>query len=398
MKNKFHALIFLIFALFLVVPNKVTASVPGLFTYQGILKDSSGNFLTGTYSMTFRIYGAATGGSNLWSETQSSVSVSSGRFSVILGSATDISLTFDQDYWLSVQVGSDVEMTPRQRLTSAGYAVMAEDVTGGKLTVSAHASDSHMSIEGVKSAHQNIAKVKFQLDAYTLASANNMGDLIVDSFNDASGISSGSSSGYSWRTSPNYDVVRDANYTDQTGTGATSASSSWNQTSYHPDKAVDNSSATGWLSAAVPSTSSPQWWKYDFGSGNAKTIKRVTFQQSNDNPAYYMPKDFSIQASNDDTNWTTLLTPASQTGWTSQEKRTFDFSNATAYRYWRIHITAKESGGEGVQLGEVELMTQASGSATIVSTVYSVFSAPTEAMVTADETLGGRFRHLLCLS
>jgi len=210
----------------------------------------------------------------------------------------------------------------------------------------------------------------------------------VDSFNDASGISSGSSSGYSWRTSPNYDVVRDANYTDQTGTGATSASSSWNQTSYHPDKAVDNSSATGWLSAAVPSTSSPQWWKYDFGSGNAKTIKRVTFQQSNDNPAYYMPKDFSIQASNDDTNWTTLLTPASQTGWTSQEKRTFDFSNATAYRYWRIHITAKESGGEGVQLGEVELMTQASGSATIVSTVYSVFSAPTEAMVTADETLG----------
>src|SRR3989338_7704241 len=139
----------LLILLFGFASSHVEASVPKLLTYQGILKDSSGNFLTGTYSMTFRIYGAATGGSNLWSETQSSVSVSSGRFSVILGSATDISLTFDQDYWLSVQVGSDVEMTPRQRLTSAGYAVMAEDVTGGKLTVSAHASDSHMSIEGV---------------------------------------------------------------------------------------------------------------------------------------------------------------------------------------------------------------------------------------------------------
>src|SRR3989338_8447187 len=172
----------------------VEASVPKLLTYQGILKDSSGNFLTGTYSMTFIVYAVATGGSSLWSETQSSVSASSGRFSAILGSVTTLNLAFDQDYLLSVQVGSDAEMTPRQRLTSSGYAAMAEDVTGGKLTGSAHVADSHMSIEGVRSAHVNIAKTNFKVDAITLASANSMGDLVIDSFNDSTGINSGGSS------------------------------------------------------------------------------------------------------------------------------------------------------------------------------------------------------------
>ncbi len=209
MKKRFLALALCSLLLHGNVPAE--AAVPKLLTYQGILKDSSGSFLTGTYSMTFRIYSAVTGGSSLWSETQSSVSATSGRFSVILGSVTANSLTFNQDYWLSVQVGSDAEMSPRQRLTSAGYTLMAEDVTGGKLTGSAHAADSHMSIEGVRSAHANIAKTNFKLDAYSMASANSMGDLVVDSFNDSTGISSGSSSSYTWRGSPNYDVVATSN-------------------------------------------------------------------------------------------------------------------------------------------------------------------------------------------
>ena len=62
------------------------AAVPKLMTYQGILKDSSGNFLTGTYSIAFRIYSASSGGSAVWTETQSSVSASSGKFSVSISS------------------------------------------------------------------------------------------------------------------------------------------------------------------------------------------------------------------------------------------------------------------------------------------------------------------------
>lgn len=186
------------------------AAIPELLTYQGILKDNAGNLLTGTYSMTFRIYDAQTGGSALWTETQSSVSVSSGKFSVQLGTVTALNLDFSTDYWLSIQVGTDPEMSPRTRLTSAGYAYrsgIANQAVDG-LTQTAHAEDSHMNITGVKAAHANIAKTNFKLDSYTKASANNMGDLIVDTFNDATGIHAASSTGYEWRGNPNYDVIR----------------------------------------------------------------------------------------------------------------------------------------------------------------------------------------------
>ncbi len=204
--RKITCLIFaLTFCFFTVQP--VHATVPQLITYHGILKNSGGNFLTGTYSLTFRLYTASTGGTAVWTETQSSVSVSSGKFSVQLGSVTALSLAFTDNYWLSIQVGSDDEMTPRVQLTSAGYAYMAENVTGGKLTGSAHSADPHMSIEGVKSAMTSVAKTNFKLDAYSLAAANDMGDLIVDTFNDESGIDASSSSDYTWRGSSNYDVV-----------------------------------------------------------------------------------------------------------------------------------------------------------------------------------------------
>ena len=76
------------------LPN-ANAAVPKLLAYNGVLKSSSGSFLTGTYSMTFRIYSASTGGSALWTETQSSVSTSSGKFSVQLGSVTTLNLDFN---------------------------------------------------------------------------------------------------------------------------------------------------------------------------------------------------------------------------------------------------------------------------------------------------------------
>lgn len=212
MKNKIPSRVFSLFTSFLFLASSfflppAQAAIPKLLTYQGILKDSAGNFLTGTYSMTFKIYDASTGGNNLWTETQSTVSVSSGRFTVQLGSVTALNLGFSADYWLGIKVGTDAEMSPRVRLTSSGYSLMAEDVTGGKLTGAQHAANSHMNIEGVRSAHTNIAKTNFKLDAYTAASANSMGDLIIDSFNDATGIDDGQSSNYTWRGSPNYDVV-----------------------------------------------------------------------------------------------------------------------------------------------------------------------------------------------
>ncbi len=197
---------FLLAAALIFLPLPAESAVPKLMTYQGVLKDASGNFLTGTYSMTFRIYSASSGGSALWTETQSSVSASSGKFSVTLGSVTALNLDFGADYWLSMQVGADAEMSPRVRLTSMAYG-MRSDYENNGFTQSGHDALTHKNIEGVKDNAINIGKTNFKLDAYSLASANSMGDMIMDSFNDATGIHSGASSGYAWRGSSNYDVI-----------------------------------------------------------------------------------------------------------------------------------------------------------------------------------------------
>ncbi|MEW6682908.1 MAG: tail fiber domain-containing protein [Nitrospirota bacterium] len=106
------------------------AQVPQLINYQGVLKNGGGTPITGTVSVTFSIYSGPSGGTALWSETQSVV-VTGGLFNVLLGSSTAFPAYFFQgttpDRYLGVKVGSDPEMTPRQRLVSVGYTLKAED-------------------------------------------------------------------------------------------------------------------------------------------------------------------------------------------------------------------------------------------------------------------------------
>ncbi len=91
---------------------------------QGTVRKSDGNSLEdGSYDMTFRLYDAATGGTVLWSEVQTQVEVAGGIYSTQLGNVNALSLSFDADYFLSVQVEASPEMTPRQQLTVAPYAL-----------------------------------------------------------------------------------------------------------------------------------------------------------------------------------------------------------------------------------------------------------------------------------
>ncbi len=95
-------------------------------SYQGQLTDSSGNPVTdGNYQITFRLYDEddATVGDALWTETQN-VPVEDGLFHVTLGATQPIETElFSQKLWLGVEVESDGEMTPRQQLTGAPYAM-----------------------------------------------------------------------------------------------------------------------------------------------------------------------------------------------------------------------------------------------------------------------------------
>lgn len=112
------------------------AAVPHLINYQGRLTDSSGTPLNGSYNLTFRIYDAETAGNLLWEETNAGVVIQKGIFSVLLGSVTALNLAFDKPYFLEIKVGNEV-MSPRQRITTAGYAIRAEKAEGAEGTIKA---------------------------------------------------------------------------------------------------------------------------------------------------------------------------------------------------------------------------------------------------------------------
>ncbi|MCD6336413.1 MAG: hypothetical protein J7M27_14000, partial [Candidatus Latescibacteria bacterium] len=116
-------------SLFIVAWTTQVSAVPPLINYQGVLTDGEGQALNGTYSITFTIYDAATGGSALWTETHVHVDVEEGVFNAQLGGATDDGLpveVFDcSEVWLGVKVGGLPEMAPRMRFTSVPYALMS---------------------------------------------------------------------------------------------------------------------------------------------------------------------------------------------------------------------------------------------------------------------------------
>lgn len=107
------------------------------------------------------------------------------------------------------------------------------------------------------------------------------------------------------------------------------ASAGW---SVSPKWAFDDSvvftgaASAQWLSNnSPPSVGTPKWLKYDAGSPIVVAQVALTASHSTDsNPSTTAPKDFIIQGSNDDSAWTDLLAPGSQTGWAPAEQRLFN--------------------------------------------------------------------------
>ncbi len=99
------------------------AQVPRMVSYQGVLSDVGGTPVAdASYSLTFKLYATPSGGSAIWTETQS-VTTAKGVFNVNLGSVTPLDVEFDAAYWLGVTVGSGSEMLPRVALTAGPYSL-----------------------------------------------------------------------------------------------------------------------------------------------------------------------------------------------------------------------------------------------------------------------------------
>lgn len=115
----------------------IAYAVPKTLSYQGYLTDKDGNAVNETVIMIFKLYNSQTGGTALWTETDTAVSVTKGVFNVVLGEETAglfDALSKNEECWLGISVGADGEMTPRRKLSSTAYAVKAaeaETLTGG---------------------------------------------------------------------------------------------------------------------------------------------------------------------------------------------------------------------------------------------------------------------------
>jgi hypothetical protein len=144
----FSVAISLIFSLLFTVYPAYAA--PGKINYQGRLADATGTAKPdGQYNMKFRIYSAASGGTLLWSEvreTTNRVTVTNGQFNVQLGAVTTIPdsvFSADSTYFevelptpatatcSTASCGAYTEgaMTPRQAVSSAAYALQANNAS-----------------------------------------------------------------------------------------------------------------------------------------------------------------------------------------------------------------------------------------------------------------------------
>jgi|GEM_PF-1598377 hypothetical protein len=99
-------------------------AIPQYINYQGVLRDSSGNLVTGTKSMFFSLYDTATSGTALWNMSSPEVVVTNGLYTVKLGPLDSTILGGTGSRWLEVSVGGTA-LSPRLEVLGVAYAIMA---------------------------------------------------------------------------------------------------------------------------------------------------------------------------------------------------------------------------------------------------------------------------------
>ncbi|MBI5215108.1 MAG: hypothetical protein HY960_05095 [Ignavibacteriae bacterium] len=123
-----HFLTFFIFIFAFFILSE--AQIPNKLSYQGLLTTHAGvPVQDGSYDLKFDLYNALTGGTLRYSETQTSVIVQRGTFSVSIGTVTPLSSVFSEPLFVEVSslagpgISSVQTFSPRSELTSAPYSL-----------------------------------------------------------------------------------------------------------------------------------------------------------------------------------------------------------------------------------------------------------------------------------
>ena len=128
-------------ALSISVASTAWASVPTEMTVQGKLTNPGGTPQTGTFTLTFRIYNAPTGGTDVWTagvgESQSLTTDVNGLWTARLGTTTALTdaVFSTTERWLEITVddgpgGNPTETLARTKLNTNPYTYRASTVDG----------------------------------------------------------------------------------------------------------------------------------------------------------------------------------------------------------------------------------------------------------------------------
>ncbi len=96
-------------------------------TYQGVLNQNGSPIADGTYALTFKLYDAATGGTEIEAISVPGVSTNKGLFTALVP-VTAASFS-GPDRWWSVALNG-IELLPRQKVTAAPYSVFSSSTLG----------------------------------------------------------------------------------------------------------------------------------------------------------------------------------------------------------------------------------------------------------------------------
>lgn len=125
---------------------------------------------------------------------------------------------------------------------------------------------------------------------------------------------------------------------------------------------------------ATPAGQTTGWLSYEFLT--PKTITKYTLIGQTGYQAR-SPKNWTFEGWNETTSqWLILDTQNNITGWSDNVKKEFTFTNSTAYKKYRINITANNGDSQYLAIAEMEMM----------ESLTTVPSAPTNLTATAGDT------------
>lgn len=160
------------------------------------------------------------------------------------------------------------------------------------------------------------------------------------------------------------------------GIASASADNPPNETA---SKAFDGSTSTKWYNTG---SAPPGWIAYQFAGGCAWTVTQYKVSSAND-VSQRDPKNWVFQGSEDGSTWTTLDSQTGQTFASRYQTNTYNVTNATPYRYYRLYVSANSGGSSyGIQLSEFALLSSPSDAGDKVPPSLSV-----PANITTDATL-----------